>query len=177
MVNRTPIPCIYLIRNKKSGKVYIGKTADLRTRWKSHKSKLSRGCHSNVHLQRAWNKYGAKVFEFKVLEYVAVEELNEREEYHIAIYKKRNLSYNLTDGGEGNAGRIFSPEHRAKIAEANRRRIVSPETRRKMSESSKEQRHSEETRRKIGEANRRRVVTEETRNKIRRQRQGVFRII
>lgn len=40
---------------------------------------------------------------------------------------------NMSNGGEGAAGLVFSPEHRAKIAEACRRRIISAETRAKIS--------------------------------------------
>ena len=168
----TPVSGIYVIRNTKNGKVYIGKTKDLRGRWRGHQNKLKHGCHPNIYMQRVWDKHGEGIFEFKVLEYLSVEELNEREIHHIAIYKKRGLCYNLTDGGEGTAGIVFSAEHRKKIGEANRKRIVTPDTRRKMSESSRDFKHTSESRRKIGEANRRRIVTPETREKISNARKG-----
>jgi hypothetical protein len=44
----------------------------------------------------------------------------------IALYGRKDLGsgslYNKTDGGEGNSGRVISPEHRAKLAMAQRLR-------------------------------------------------------
>jgi group I intron endonuclease len=155
---------IYIILNTKNGKVYVGKTAkNFKGRWKDHQSDLKGGHHFNPHLQAAWNLYGAKMFQFKVLEYCPIEQLNEREKHHIKIYRKRGLAYNLTDGGVG--GCNPSEETRRKLSEANKGKKRSEETRRKISEAAKNP--SEETRRKISEANKRRPPpNEETRRKI-----------
>lgn len=40
---------------------------------------------------------------------------------------------NISDGGEGRAGRMFSEEHRKKLGDANRRRVWTPESRAKIS--------------------------------------------
>ena len=70
---------IYVISNTKNGKVYIGKGADIRSRWSKHKRLLKANRHYNIHLQRAWNKHGAKSFKFQILEYCEVDRLSERE--------------------------------------------------------------------------------------------------
>lgn len=45
----------------------------------------------------------------------------EREQHWIAFYRSTTPDLlNITDGGEGTPGRIPTPEHKAKIAEANR---------------------------------------------------------
>jgi group I intron endonuclease len=60
---------VYRIRNKIDGKVYIGSTGRSFThRWeKEHRKALREGTHWNVHLQRAWDKYGEENFVFEVL--------------------------------------------------------------------------------------------------------------
>jgi group I intron endonuclease len=184
---------IYVILNTKSGKVYIGKTArNFKVRWGDHKTALRGGYHDNIYLQRAWNKYGEKLFKFCILEHCPVEQLNEREKHHIAIYKARGLCYNLTDGGDGLAGMVFTPEHRRKMSEAQKGkalteehrhklsevqkgRVITPEHRRKIGEALKGKKkppRTEETRRKMSEAKKGSVHTEETRRKIGEAQKG-----
>lgn len=43
---------IYKIENKVNGKVYVGQSIDINTRWKCHISYLNSGIHHNKHLQR-----------------------------------------------------------------------------------------------------------------------------
>jgi len=117
---------IYVIVNTKNGKVYVGKGADIHARWSKHKRLLKANKHYNIHLQRAWNKYGAKVFRFQTLEHCAIEQLDEREKHHIAIYKARGLAYNLTDGGDGMLGNIPTAETRAKLSAANKGKKLPP---------------------------------------------------
>lgn len=53
---------IYKITNLNDGKVYIGKSEDLKRRIKTHKLLLKRNKHFNYHLQNAYNKYGENFF-------------------------------------------------------------------------------------------------------------------
>ena len=134
---------IYRITNKINGKSYIGKTGmNFGDRWDSHRSLLNSGKHDNPHLQRSWNKYGQNAFEFAVVEEIAdPNELNEREMFYIAQYRKRGLSYNIHDGGDGglNLGKHLSEETKRKIGEKNRvnmtGRTLGEETKQKMSKS------------------------------------------
>ena len=59
---------IYEIKNKETGKIYIGATTAFPKRCSTHKSHLRRGIHANQALQEDYNKYGLDVFEFEVIE-------------------------------------------------------------------------------------------------------------
>lgn len=59
---------VYQIKNKTTGKIYIGSSKDIHRRWKEHISELNRNAHYNRHLQNAWNKYGESDFDFTILE-------------------------------------------------------------------------------------------------------------
>ncbi|MFD6209715.1 GIY-YIG nuclease family protein [Peribacillus sp. NPDC060253] len=74
---------IYQILNLKNNKVYIGQTNNLLYRRSQHFRSLKDNKHYNNYLQRAFNKFGEKLFVFEVLEYCCTEELNVRERYWI----------------------------------------------------------------------------------------------
>jgi group I intron endonuclease len=61
---------IYQITNMENGKYYIGSAESFEQRVWQHKNYLKRGVHKNPRLQAAWNKYGADVFVFEILEVV-----------------------------------------------------------------------------------------------------------
>lgn len=101
---------IYTIINKTNGQRYIGQSKNVKTRLWQHKSLLKNNKHKYKTgelslLQKAWNKYGEDAFEFKIVEFCEVDELNKREQYWIDFYKcnhaKYRQGYNVTDGGEG----------------------------------------------------------------------------
>lgn len=91
-----------------SGKVYIGITNNIKRRWlgKGYYYRLSKTKFAN-----ALQKYGWDNFQHIVIEEgLTKEEACNKEKELIAYYKGRNLSYNITDGGEGYAGK-HSTEH------------------------------------------------------------------
>jgi predicted GIY-YIG superfamily endonuclease len=53
--NSTDQACMYLLKHVKSGKIYVGSTKCLRTRFKEHRKKLRKGTHKNRPLQNAYN--------------------------------------------------------------------------------------------------------------------------
>ena len=65
---------IYKIINRTNGKFYIGSSININKRWNKHIGDLNANRHHNLHLQRAWNKYGGDNFEFRLVE--AVEDFN-----------------------------------------------------------------------------------------------------
>jgi hypothetical protein len=124
------------------------------------------------------------------------EEAFRHEIYMIAVFGRKDLGtgilHNLTDGGDGASGYVFSEETRKKMRE----RTPSEETRKKMSEARRGEKnhnygkiHSEETRRKMSESQigktlskehidkiieglKGRPVSEETRRKMSETRKG-----
>lgn len=92
---------IYKIENLVNHKIYIGQSKHVRERWTEHKKELRRGTHKNIYLQRAWNKYGEKMFKHEVLEKCPEEVLDERECYYINLFNTfdSDKGYNLTSGG------------------------------------------------------------------------------
>ena len=61
---------VYYIQNLVTNKFYIGSSADVYSRIKSHLNMLQRGVHSNIHLQRSYNKHGQDKFAWGVCEEV-----------------------------------------------------------------------------------------------------------
>jgi hypothetical protein len=92
----------------------------------------------------------------------------EKEKEFIALYGRTDLGNgilcNMTDGGLGNKGIVFSEEYRRKISEAVKGRIMSEDSKRKISEANRNP--SEETRRKKSEAATGKVCSEEKKAKI-----------
>ncbi len=150
---------IYCIENIINGMRYIGKTVDLINRFCGHRSELNKNKHPNSYLQNAWNKYGEENFRFYVLEYAEREKLADLEKLYISLYKTNNrkYGYNLTDGGEGTLGLIFTEEHRRKLSEKRKGRKASEETKNKM----KGRKKTDEERRKLSLANKGKKISPE----------------
>lgn len=97
---------VYKITCSVTGKVYVGSSQNLRTRWRIHRNELSRGVHKNARLQRAWRKYGKEVFNFAVLEYVPSTELLNREQHWIDQLRavEKGYGFNIRPRAESNRG-------------------------------------------------------------------------
>lgn len=146
---------IYKITNTVNGKVYIGQSVQLSKRLYEHRRVLENNCHSNRHLQNAYNKYG-DVFQIEIIMYCDnEEELDYLERYYISCYNSMNpqKGYNKEDGG-------------------NLNKHLSKETKKKMSEAQKGKHRSEETKKKISEARKGRPLSEETKKKMSEARKG-----
>lgn len=134
--------CVYIHTNKTNNKVYVGITSrEPEKRWGTG------GCQYSAKEQsvfyRAIRKYGWDGFEHIIF----AEGLTEEEAKHMEIllialyksncrrYKNPSYGYNMTDGGDGTAGRPCTKETKAKIGMANTGRTHSKETRNKMSNS------------------------------------------
>ncbi len=105
---------IYVIQNLVNDRVYIGRTTVPKSRFRQHRYDLRMQKHGNDHLQKAWNKYGAESFAFFVLgEYADSAEMHAAESFYVNWYRLIGLSYNIKDGGHGEA--THSPETREKI--------------------------------------------------------------
>ena len=96
---------IYIVRNSKNNKIYIGQTVQpIVTRWNQHKRAVKNG--SNLQLARAMRKYGVKEFTIEVLETnVPSNELNDLEEKYIAKFNSFHSGYNGAPRGTVGRGK------------------------------------------------------------------------
>lgn len=121
---------IYIITNNQNGNQYIGSSNNLYGRESYHKTALVRNYHHNQHLQRAYNKYGEDIFEFRIIIYCDPANLILFEQRFMDFYKPK---YNMNPKAESCAGRVLSEEHKRKIGDAHKGMIASKETKRKLS--------------------------------------------
>ena len=146
---------IYEIVNLADGKAstYIGSSVNIERRWWRHRSDLRGGWHRNLHLQRAWNKYGEDAFVFSVLEEVGDDMLLVMEQEYLDDYFDRGHCYNIAT-----IARSVGP--------------LAEETKRRMSAAHKGKKLSEETKRKIGDAFRGKPLSEEHKRKLSEAHKG-----
>ena len=90
---------IYMIENKKNGKIYIGMTMDFEKRKKRHHYELRKNIHTNRELQKDFDNGNWEDFEFKVLKKVkgleqAAKEENSLIEYYDAVGNVYNVIRN-----------------------------------------------------------------------------------
>lgn len=105
-------PGVYQILNTVTNDLYIGSSSlNIHYRWSDHKSMLNTNRHGNAYLQRAWVKYGAKSFEWSVIEYC--DNSLDREQYWIDNLKP---AYNIHRQARGATGIIRSWETRVRIS-------------------------------------------------------------
>lgn len=155
---------IYKILNKVDGSLYIGSSNHIVKRFNTHKTKLNANTHPNIHLQRAWNKYGKRSFAFAVVEYCPEPELTEREQYYIDLVNPR---YNICPLASSSRGRPISQETRDKLSKAhlghsrNKGRIAKLDEIISRVSTTKGKTRSEETKRIIGEKTSKYTRTEE----------------
>lgn len=170
---------VYLIRNKLTGKCYVGVSVNIYSRWRQHKYWAKNKCVVSL-ITKSIKKNGVENFEFSIIEECEKELFEEKERYWIKKYDSVLNGYNLTYGG--NLRKVLSDEtktkmsksrvgvpksqsHKEKIAAVNgskesrekfsnlnKGRRLSDETKKKMSEAKKGFKHSDEAKKKMGAA-------------------------
>lgn len=119
-----------------SGKVYIGQSRDIATRWSQYRNHHASG----IRLQHALEKYGSSTFTFTLLrelpENVDQDFLDVYEDFFIRIFEATDpkKGYNSKTGGYRGSP---TEETRKRISAAKMGHATSEETRRKMSETRK----------------------------------------
>ena len=85
---------IYKIENLINHKVYIGQSKDINKRWSRHRTN-----EHNIHLRRAFEKYGIENFSFEIL--IETYDLDYWEIFLIQIYHSMDYEngYNIYEGG------------------------------------------------------------------------------
>lgn len=58
---------VYIIRNLKENKVYIGESYAIENRWISHRSALKKNRRVNKKLKQDWDRLGEENFEFQII--------------------------------------------------------------------------------------------------------------
>jgi group I intron endonuclease len=104
---------VYMIRNKLNRRKYIGSSVNLKYRLFQHKWYLEKGNHQNSRLQKAWNKFKQRYFEFKILFYCAENDLLFFEQRCLDRFKKL---YNICKCANDTSGRKCSSETKKKIS-------------------------------------------------------------
>lgn len=153
-VTREKISGVYGIFNTANDKVYVGQSVDVWRRKVDHFSALVAGRHYNAHLQRAYSKYGAGFFEFRLIEACDEAVLDLREKAWISYYDSaRGVGgYNSETGGH--VGKHLSEQTKEKISEAKLGSKLSAETIAKRTASRRYWRPSPEHVAKLVAANR-----------------------
>lgn len=152
--------CVYLAENAINKKCYIGKTIGTLEQRKCVHKVNSILYLPKTHFQRAINKYGFSNFEWEILyESVLDKNLIREEIYFINELKTKSPNgYNLTDGGDGLAGRKHTKKTKRKMSKAAlgnknaKGAIRSKEYLKKQSESHKGIYHTEETKKKMSKS-------------------------
>lgn len=146
---------IYKIENLVNGKMYIGSSIDIENRWKSHKNELKRNSHHNIHLQRAWNTYTEKYFDFVILEILSNENnILKREQYYIDQHDFSSL-YNICPTAGTFLGYSLPEKTKNKMSKSKIGK----------NNSFYGRKHTKETKEKISRANRGRKQTKKEREK------------
>lgn len=93
---------IYQIKEKKTGRVYIGQAMNIGERWAEHvKAGLGIGstAYQTNKFYKAMYENGPESFTFTVIEFCTKEELNEKEKYWISFYNAASFGFNTQLGG------------------------------------------------------------------------------
>ena len=134
--------CVYLAKNTVNGKCYIGKTIGTLEQRKRNHYNDAKSLHNtfNNYFHNALQKHKQK-FEWTILyKNKNNQKLIEKEICFIKKYQtKRPNGYNLTNGGDGMIGYIYSEKSKKKMSESQKGKIRShsEETKRKISKSKK----------------------------------------
>lgn len=117
------IPGVYEIVHRTSGKRYIGSAINIRKRWRSHLKSLTKETNqTSPKLRNAWQKYGPRAFEFRIIVLCEPDELLRLEKAMIQTHQAVRHGYNCRPNPESNLGIKFgspSEETRRKIGRAN----------------------------------------------------------
>jgi group I intron endonuclease len=165
---------IYSIRQKSTGREYVGSAVNVTKRWKEHRRQADSGRHHSRFFQRAWSKHGCDDFEFRVLLVCAKHDLIAYEQacldglrpaFNVSPTAGSQLGFKMNDEAKRKmsvaakknknfAGHNHTQESRRRISESRKGKgggLRSPERLRRISEALTGRTLSDETRKKISE--------------------------
>jgi group I intron endonuclease len=111
---------IYSIKNKESGKTYVGSSVNIARRFEEHLRMLHRGNHENEDLQNSWNKDEKKNLSFNIEYFCKIEDLDIFEQKYIDIYKEKigwDNIYNINPEASSCRGHKYTQESLDKTSE------------------------------------------------------------
>src|ERR1035437_2049507 len=113
---------IYKITSLDNNKFYIGSSKEIKIRWNRHLNDLKNKKHGNIHLQRAFNKYGIDSFKFEIIEYCEEHNLLIREQYYLDTLKPYEDGFNIGVNSSGGDNLTNNPR-REEIIENIKRSV------------------------------------------------------
>ena len=120
-----------------NGKMYFGQTCnDVEIRW----GKNGYGYKKQPLMWNAIQKYGWDNIEHRIISTgLDKDEADFQEMFYISAYRTNEpeFGYNMTYGGEGTVGKIYSEESRNKMSEKRKGRKITDEQKKKTSETMK----------------------------------------
>jgi group I intron endonuclease len=147
---------VYRIVRKKTGICYVGHTSESPgKRWAGHLALLTAGKHHSRYLQNAWNKYGADVFKFEVIEECSEADKLKREQHWMDGLNSR---FNTAKVAGSRKGVKFTRIQRELLSKLRMGHFTSEVTKRKISLAhmgKEHEPHTDKAKRKIGRAARR----------------------
>lgn len=115
---------IYTITCIENGKVYVGRSSNIKARWKRHEYALRDGNHWNQELQNNYNEYGKEAFIYTLIHQcfgvVSADILDDLEKVYVGLYESYLTGYNETLGGTGNLGKKLTSSTRKKMSDARK---------------------------------------------------------
>ena len=113
---------VYLFQHKENFKIYVGKAFDFQRRIKEHLCSAQSNTSRKTYFHKALKKDGLDSFQYFELEQFDCErDALASEEFWIAYFQsnKRDIGYNLTNGGDGTSGYKHTEETKRKNSEAH----------------------------------------------------------
>lgn len=123
---------IYAIKNTFNDKIYIGSSVNIFNRLTAHKSCLKNNKHCNIHLQRAWCKFGEDRFQYLLVEKTPEKELLPREQHWMDFYNSALQGYNINPIAGSRSGYKMTDEAKQKVSEFQKGRPKSTEQKERM---------------------------------------------
>lgn len=119
---------IYRIICLSNDMIYIGQTINFKERKRRHLKDLRKGNHSNIIMQRSFNKYGETSFIFELILSCSKEELTIKEQEILSFYleNKSNLVMNLIHVVEDSW--VHTQETKKKLSEIRKGKPGTPHT-------------------------------------------------
>jgi len=72
---------VFKITNKINGKIFVGSSPNLDSKWNSQKFQLNMNSHPNKELQKDWNELGEDNFYYEIIDTVNLKDSDTKKDY------------------------------------------------------------------------------------------------